>query len=329
MVRVKNDRRTKVSNVDYEKGAVVYQTLFVRKKNVHAIKSSDFEREWRKKFDEDDLDIKVIRAIFNETVQKAGKDKQSIKKYRESFRISSKRKIPKEILDLTVGKCIYVQVAKNIKNGKNPLSGYRIMRKGDNVVIRFPDYSGTEDQVIEFLNKSPNEEKMLKSESSLLEILMDENTSYSKKADALHKYDINICSHKFATKIEKLIRKTPSQQILHEALNLANRIGIKDMRNSHKLIAKVNKNAHVKLEKIPPFNNKQKVSNMVDAIVRETNLTEVDCKNKEQMKTLKKALFKLYPKEADVLNDRCGTPQLFGNWISKYIEETVTTVIGE
>ena len=38
MVRVKNDRRTKVSNVDYEKGAVVYQTLFVRKKNVHAIK---------------------------------------------------------------------------------------------------------------------------------------------------------------------------------------------------------------------------------------------------------------------------------------------------
>ena len=45
MVRVKNDRRTKVSNVDYEKGAVVYQTLFVRKKNVHAIKSSDFERE--------------------------------------------------------------------------------------------------------------------------------------------------------------------------------------------------------------------------------------------------------------------------------------------
>ena len=68
---------------------------------------------------------------------------------------------------------------------------------------------------------------------------------------------------------------------------------------------------------------------MVDAIVRETNLTEVDCKNKEQMKTLKKALFKLYPKEADVLNDRCGTPQLFGNWISKYIEETVTTVIGE
>ena len=79
--------------MDYEKGAVVYQTLFVRKKNVHAIKSSDFEREWRKKFDEDDLDIKVIRAIFNETVQKAGKDKQSIKKYRESFRISSKRKI--------------------------------------------------------------------------------------------------------------------------------------------------------------------------------------------------------------------------------------------
>ena len=41
------------------------------------------------------------------------------------------------------------------------------------------------------------------------------------------------------------------------------------------------------------------------------------------------ALLKLYPKEADVLNDRCGTPQLFGNWISKYIEETVTTVIGE
>ena len=78
---------------------------------------------------------------------------------------------------------------------------------------------------------------------------MDENTSYSKKADALHKYDINICSHKFAMKIEKLIRKTPSQQILHEALNLANRIGIKDMRNSHKLIAKVNKKCSREIRK--------------------------------------------------------------------------------
>ena len=95
MVRVKNDRRTKVSNVDYEKGAVVYQTLFVRKKNVHAIKSSDFEREWRKKFDEDDLDIKVIRAIFNETVQKAGKDKQSIKKIQRIISYKFKKKNPK------------------------------------------------------------------------------------------------------------------------------------------------------------------------------------------------------------------------------------------
>lgn len=318
-----NRKRIRIKQSDYEKGAIIYLALFRKVKDTKIIKISEFDRRWRQTFKEDKkADTSVIKGVFKETVQKAGNTEASIKSYRKALLICPDRKIPQELLNLTKGKDVIIQIAKNTDT---TLSGYRILRRNDNCVIKFPDYSGTAEEVEKFLRKAPCEEKMQKCEASLTEILNDNEASFNKKTNALHRYDLNICSHKFAMRIENLIKKTYSKQILHEAVLLADRLNIRNMSNNQRLYEKINKNAHLKLEKISPFNNPKKVKKMVDKMVEISGLKEIDCSSKEQMKLLKRVMFELYPKEADLVNDRCENPQLFGKWISKYIGEDTQT----
>lgn len=311
-------KRKLAKRIDYEKGAMVYLSLFKRVRNVSLIDEDHFYKKWRQMFKEDASGhMSIMRAVYERTVGMAGITEESVIAYRESWFMNQDRIIPNELKQLAEQTVVEVQIAKNTDRH---LSGYRIVRRESNQdVLVYPDYSATERDIKKYLSKQPPKEAVLKSEKYLLDILRNEESTISHKANALSRYNQNACTKEFARAIERLIKNTNSMQILNAACYLAQRLDIKNSMNNKPLKKKINEKAYVPLEKIPPFNDRDKVKRMLNDCVTKANISNDYTEwSKGTAKLIKRTMFELYPKEAELVHDRKHTAKLFYKWIEPY-----------
>lgn len=310
-----------VTRTDREKGAIVYLDLFRKMQDTSLIEYGIFSWKWTNWFKADASGhSQIVRKVYKETVMYAGKTEEEIQNYRNTFLLYPERVIPDDLKEMAESTIVRVELAKNTNRY---LSGFRVVREENNhEVLKFGDYSGTYEEIKKYLRSLPTKESVLQSEKYALDILKDDNATLGRKLRVVSSYSQKICTKKFALVIERLIKKTNSMQILNAAMLLAQRLDIRNSTNNKPLIRKVNKNAYVKLERIPPFNKKKQVEKMIDNCISDAGISrDYTSWERAQWKLLKKALFKLYPKEADILHDRKPDAKAFKKWLEAYCKD--------